>query len=752
MPSKFPNSKVDCVHPTTPDELVAVVLLDVAVIVLAARGMGILARRVGQPAVVGEIVAGVVLGPSLLGQIPGDPSLGLFPLVVRPYLNVVAQIGLVIFMFIVGLELDLTLVRGRERIASVISVCSVVLPFGLGIILARIIYHQHQHVAGKVVSFWPFALFIGVSMSITAFPVLARMLSERGMQRIEIGAIALACASVDDVLAWSTLAVVVAVASSGGAGQAPKLLGEAIAFVLVMFLLVRPLLRQLAAAYRRAGRLTPNILAIVVAGFLGSAFVTGWIGLHVIFGAFLFGVAMTREDTAPMFREILERLEQVSVLLLLPVFFVVTGLGVNVTKLGPDGVLVLLAVLVVAITGKFVGAAGAARLQGLNGRKARALGVLMNNRGLTELVILTVGVSLGVLDQSLFTILVLMAIVTTILTGPLLKLVYPSDVLEREIIDAERASLGLVDAYRVVVAIDEPGSDNGLIDVGAALLADESPAELVLSRFIESGRPLEVASGLTLDFAQVASGLAEMQSLAKRLQSDGVPAVVRSQATGDRVQSLLTQAEAIGSDVLLVPADLQSRASPTAADRLARESTTTVALWSNPEGVGVRHGQVVAVRMGPGVDGDVALEFAIRVADGIGGKLVLATNDRRQGRRLEHLARTLTEGGLSAEIQDGGESGSPDSSGGPVLTFAERVLAAGGDRRPRSRDPRPGGDHRGPGSVGPSRPGRERRGPHPPVVPSPGKARQFGQDCRERRRRSRRPDAIGCHRRNHGIA
>ena len=443
-------------HPTTPDQIVAVVLLDIAVIVLAARGMGILARRIGQPAVVGEIVAGLLLGPSLLGQFPGNPSLGLFPLTVRPFLNVVAQMGLVIFMFIVGLELDLTLVRGRERIASVISLSSVVLPFGLGIILAAIIYHHHEHVAGKVVSFWPFALFIGVSMSITAFPVLARMLTERGMQRIEIGAIALACASVDDILAWSTLAVVVAVASSSGVGQAPKLVGEAIVFVLAMFFVVKPLLRQVAAAYHRAGRLTPNILATVVAGFLGAAFVTGWIGLHVIFGAFLFGVIMTREETAPMFREILERLEQVSVLLLLPVFFVVTGLGADVTKLGPDGVQVLLGVLLVAITGKFVGAAAAARLQGLNGRKARALGVLMNNRGLTELVILTVGVSLGVLDQSLFTILVLMAIVTTILTGPLLKLVYPSDVLEREIIEAERASLGLVDAYRVVVAIAEP--------------------------------------------------------------------------------------------------------------------------------------------------------------------------------------------------------------------------------------------------------------------------------------------------------
>ena len=282
-------------HPTTPDEIVAVVLLDIAVIVLAARGMGILARRVGQPAVVGEIVAGLVLGPSVLGQFPGNPSLGLFPVVVQPFLNVVAQIGLVIFMFIIGLELDLSLVRGRERVASVISVGSIALPFALGLGLAALIFPDHHHVGGKDVSFWPFALFIGVSMSITAFPVLARMLTERGMQRIEIGTIALACASIDDVLAWSILAVVVAVASSTNATHAPELVGEAIVFVLVMMLLVRPLLRHLTAAYHRAGRLTPNVFAIVIAGFLASAFVTGWIGLHVIFGAFLFGVVMPRE-------------------------------------------------------------------------------------------------------------------------------------------------------------------------------------------------------------------------------------------------------------------------------------------------------------------------------------------------------------------------------------------------------------------------------------------------------------------------
>lgn len=676
-------------HPKTPDQIVAVVLLDIAVIVLVARGMGLLARRLGQPAVVGEIVAGLILGPSLLGQFPGNPSLGLFPVVVRPYLNVVAQIGLVMFMFIVGLELDLTLVRGRERLASTISVASIALPFALGLGLAALVYDDHNHVAGRSVPFWPFALFVGVSMSITAFPVLARMLTERGMQRVEIGALALACASVDDVLAWSILAVVVAVASSSGLGQAPRILGEAVAFVVVMFVVVKPLLKRLADAYQRAGRLTPSIFAVVMAGFLGSAFVTGWIGLHVIFGAFLFGVIMTRQNTAEMFREILERLEQVSLLLLLPVFFVVTGLSANVTELGPNGLLVLVGVLVVAIVGKFAGAAGAARLQGLSGRKSRALGVLMNNRGLTELVILSVGVSLKVLDQSLFTILVLMAVITTIMTSPLLRLVYPERVLQREIREAERASLGQIDAYRVIAAIDDPARDAALVGIGAALVDDERPGELVLSRFIETGPPLEVASGLSLDLAEVASGLGEMQELSHQTGSSAVPVVVRSQTTDNLAESLLTQVEAIEGDVLLVPFDLHSRSTADLPAALVGKSPSTVALLAGPTDAGIGTGGIVEVRGSSSRDGEAALELGIRAADAIGVPLVLATGgDRRLGRRFHQLAATLAEAGLPAEVVTAQDGRPADTPVGGLLTVvaAGSVAGPGRDLRTQARE------------------------------------------------------------------
>lgn len=658
-------------HPKTADDIAAVVLIDIAVIVIVARGVAMLARRVRQPAVIGEIIAGLLLGPSLLGKFPHDPSTALFPTDVRPYLNVVAQIGLVIFMFIVGLELDLRLVKGRERIAGVTSVASIVVPLLLGVGLASFIHGQHGVVGGKHVNFWPFALFIGASMSITAFPVLARIVAERGMQRTELGTVALACASVDDILAWTLLTVVVALVNSSSPVGLPRILGEGLAFVLFTFLLVKPLLRKLGDWYDRTGQLTPNMLALLSAGFLGSAFVTEKIGLHQIFGAFLFGVAMPRDNTAAFFRAILERLEQVSVLILLPVFFVVTGLGTNIAQLGPSGPLVLVAVLGVAIAGKFVGATSASRVMGMRGRKPLAIGVLMNTRGLTELVILNVGVSLGVLDQSLFTILVVMAVVTTMMTEPLLRLVYPEKALKREILAAQRASLGLVDAYRVVAAVSDPKRDAGLVDVGAALAVGEDPSELVLARFIEQSSTLQLGSGLAIDLADVAAGLTDMQALADRSASLGVPAAVRSQSTGDLAESLIDEVEMVDGNVLLLPSGLETRpGDKDMAGRLARSASATLALWADPGGTGIRRNQTVTVIPGHGRDFSPTMELAIRTAVWTGGGLVVSAGEgHRLDRRAEPLVHTLSSTGLDATVGAGGVTGT-----GPITVIARSEL------------------------------------------------------------------------------
>jgi Kef-type K+ transport system membrane component KefB len=268
---------------------VTFLLIDIAVVIAVARVFGELAQKVNQPAVVGEIVAGITLGPSLLGALPGDLDTRLFPTDVRPLLLALAQIGLVLFMFIVGLELDLGLTKGRERLAASISMASVVLPFALGFGLAWVLHPKHSEVAGKEVSLLALALFLGTAMSITAFPVLARILTARGMQRTVPGVISLASAAVDDVIAWTLLALVIAVIEGGSPAAVARTVGLTAAFAFVIFAIVRPLLRRLLRWRNRSGHLTSDILAVLLVGLFACAAITDMIGIHSIFGAFMFG-------------------------------------------------------------------------------------------------------------------------------------------------------------------------------------------------------------------------------------------------------------------------------------------------------------------------------------------------------------------------------------------------------------------------------------------------------------------------------
>jgi Kef-type K+ transport system membrane component KefB len=536
----------------TPTEIVSYVFIDLAVIVVVARLFGRLAIKLGQPAVVGEIIAGILLGPTLLGALPGDLDTKLFPPDVRPYLNVLAQLGLVLFMFLVGLEVDLSFIRGRERIAVSVSLSSVVLPFALGVLLASLLYTSHSVVNGDTVTFLAFALFIGVSMSITAFPVLARILTERGMHRIPTGVLALACAAVDDVLAWALLAVVVAIVSAGSLAGVAKIIALTIIFALVMFLVVRRLLQALVSRYERFGRLTPEMMAVVLVGILASAWITEEIGIHFIFGAFIFGVVMPRKNAGALTHDIVDRLEQVSVLLLLPVFFVITGFNVDLGAIDLTGLAELGLILLAAIAGKFIGAFAAARLQRVPRRQATALATLMNTRGLTELVILNIGVQLGVLDGEIFTLLVIMAIVTTVMTSPLLRVIYPPRVLARDIAAAERAELGLVDAYTVVVVIDDPVHDQGLVHLGCDLVGRESPAQVVLIRVVHRTTPKpEVASGIGADLALIASAGLELRDLARLVEARGIKASVASRFSDDPWADVCEIATSSEADVVV---------------------------------------------------------------------------------------------------------------------------------------------------------------------------------------------------------
>ncbi len=405
-------------------DTVAIVISDIAIIMIAARVFGRLAQKVGQPPVVGEIVAGIALGPSLLGLLPGHLDHRIFPPAVLPYLSMFAQLGLVLFMFVVGLELDVALIAGRKKVAVTISMCSVALPFVLGSGLGYLLYRTHAHTDHGLVKPLALSLFVGVAMSITAFPVLGRILSDRGMTRTPSGVLALSCAAVDDVVAWSLLALVVAVVQGHGPVGVLRTVVLTAAFAAVMFGPVKTWLRKLNDWHRRVGHLTPEMLGIVLIGLLMPSAVTEMIGIHPIFGAFIFGTAMPRKDAAEFLREILQRLEQVTMLLLLPLFFVVTGLATNASAISTSGLMQLVLVILVAVTGKFAGAFGGARLMRVDRRQAATIGVLMNTRGLTELIVLNVGRQLGVLDQQLFTLLVIMAVATTIMTAPLLRLLH----------------------------------------------------------------------------------------------------------------------------------------------------------------------------------------------------------------------------------------------------------------------------------------------------------------------------------------
>jgi len=396
------------------------VLLDVAVVLAAAWAGGLLFARIGQPAVIGEIAAGVALGPTLLGALPGDPSEALFPPDAREVLQLIGQLGLAAFMFTIGWDLDLRLVRRQEGAAATVSIASILLPFLLGLGLASYLHQEHDTVAGDAVPFWPFALFIGTALSLTAFPVLARILRDTRMDATPVGVLALTAAAIDDVIGWSVLAVALAVLASSSAWEYVRVVAESAAFVTIVLLVVRPLLHRLLRDP------TPVREALVLPLAFAGAYVTEAIGLHAVFGAFLVGVAMPRRTD----EEARRRLAAV-VAVLAPIYFVTSGMGVDIPGLRSGDLVAFALILAAACAWKFFGAYAGARAGGMPARDSAAVGVLMNTRGLIEIVLLTVGRDLGLIDDRLFTLFALMAIVTTLTTTPVLKRMSFRQVLAR---------------------------------------------------------------------------------------------------------------------------------------------------------------------------------------------------------------------------------------------------------------------------------------------------------------------------------
>ena len=400
---------------------ISILLAQIVVVLLATHLLGFLFARFGQPRVVGEMTAGILLGPSLLGALAPAFSAYLFPPQSLGYLNTLSQVGLIFFMFLIGAELNLGELRRRGRTAVFVSNAGIAVPFVLGTALALWLYRNLSHPG---VPRLHFILFFGTAMSVTAFPVLARILTESNLLGTRVGTVAIASAAVDDVFAWVLLAGVVLLVRSPEGGVTPGLtLGGTAAFALFMLFVVRPLLARLRLVERDSSILRRGRLALLLVLAFASAWVTERLGLHAVFGAFLMGCVLPRDRR--LARGLAESLDG-AIVVLLPLFFAQTGLRTSVALLqGIPAWLLCLLIILVAVAGKFGGVTLAARLTGMPWREAGALGILMNTRGLMELVILNVGLEVGVITPTVFSMMVLMALVTTFMTTPILKMLSP---------------------------------------------------------------------------------------------------------------------------------------------------------------------------------------------------------------------------------------------------------------------------------------------------------------------------------------
>ncbi|OGH01341.1 MAG: potassium transporter, partial [Candidatus Lambdaproteobacteria bacterium RIFOXYC1_FULL_56_13] len=403
-------------------------LTQIGVILLATRSLGLAVRWIGQPLVIAEVLAGILLGPSLLGLVWPGVLESLFPAASMSLLKMFAQLGLVLFMFLVGLELDPKLLKGHTRSSIAISHTSIVTPFALGSLAGWFLYDRYSSPEVSPVSF---ILFFGISLSVTAFPVLARILSERHLLSTPLGAVTLACAAVDDVTAWCLLAFVVSVARAHALSEAIWTTGLALGFILIMLYGVRPLFARVANRIGSAEALTQTVVSAILLLLLASACTTELIGIHALFGAFMFGAILPK--TGRMAETLAGKIETVTVILLLPLFFAFSGLRTQIGLLSaPQEWVVTLGIILIASLGKFGGSLLAARLTGFGWREGSALGILMNTRGLMELIVLNIALDLGIISSTLFTMLVIMALVTTFATTPLLHWVYPDQRFARQ--------------------------------------------------------------------------------------------------------------------------------------------------------------------------------------------------------------------------------------------------------------------------------------------------------------------------------
>lgn len=456
----------------------AILLAQIVTIILVARFFGLICKKIGQPSVIGEIIAGIVLGPSFFGSYLPEFSVLLFPSSSLDNLKFLSQIGLIFFMFVVGMELDLRVLRNKAKEAVIISHASIIIPFTLGLVLAYTIYTDF---APKGIEFISFGLFLGIAMSITAFPVLARIVQERGLQKTRIGAMVITCAAADDITAWCLLAGVIAIVKAGSITSSLYIIVLSFIYVVAMIKLVRPFLRRIGNLYDTAEKITKPVVAIFFLTLLISSYLTEIIGIHALFGAFVAGVIMP--DNMKFRKMFIEKIEDVSLVVLLPLFFVFTGLRTEIGLLNsPELWKVCGLIILVAVVGKFIGSALAAKFVGQNWRDSLTIGALMNTRGLMELVVLNIGYDLGVLTKEVFAMMVIMALATTFMTGPALNLI---DLIfkprKNSIPNTSDNS-----EYKVLVSFENPEDGKPLLKVANNFISLEKEKQSITAMYISS--------------------------------------------------------------------------------------------------------------------------------------------------------------------------------------------------------------------------------------------------------------------------
>ncbi|NVO20668.1 MAG: cation:proton antiporter [Bacteroidetes bacterium] len=517
---------------------VSILLLQIVVIILVSRLFGFFFQKIGQPTVIGEVLAGIMLGPSFLGLFfPGTFGF-IFPHGSLDTLQFLSQIGLILFMFIIGMELDLKLLKNTASTAVLVSHSSIIIPFLLGVILSLFLFANYSP---QNIGFLPFALFMGISMSITAFPVLARILQERGITRTPLGTMALTCGAIDDVTAWAMLAIVIAIVKSGSMVGAIYTISLTLIYIGVMLFLVQPFLARVGKIYIAKETINKTLIALIFSLLLFSSYITESIGIHALFGAFVAGLIMPHNIDFK--KNLIEKIEDISLVLFLPLFFAFTGLRTQIGLLN-EGYhwWIFLLVLAVAIIGKFGGGMMAARYGGLSWNISLAIGILMNTRGLIELVVLNIGYELGILSPQIFAIMVLMALVTTFMTNPLLQL---NDHFFRK--KAQSVVDKLTEPFKVLISFGPPAMGSTLLKVAQQLSPPGSEQGKIQYSAIHLTPSSEVHPAQALIFEE--EGFSPIK---KAAQADGITIKTIYKATDDVQNEIIRTANKGNFDMLLM--------------------------------------------------------------------------------------------------------------------------------------------------------------------------------------------------------